>query len=48
MLLAALADGLVVFSRGMAIDLYRVGRPIIRKVLKMRIWVVPLDCLGRR
>ena len=26
--------------------LYRVGRPIIRKVSKVRIWVVPPVCLG--
>ena len=28
--------------------LYGVGRPIIRKVLKMRIWIVPPVCLGSR
>ena len=27
---------------------YRVGRPIIRKVLKIRIKVVPLVCFGSR
>ena len=27
---------------------YRVGRPIIRKVLKIRIWVVPPVCLASR
>ena len=29
-------------------DLYRAGRPIIRKVLKIRIWVVPPVCFGSR
>ena len=28
--------------------LYGVGRPIIRKVLKIRIWIVPPVCLGSR
>ena len=27
---------------------YTVGRPVIRKVLKTRIWVVPPACLGIR
>ena len=27
---------------------YRAGRPIIRKVLKIRIWVVHPVCLGSR
>ena len=27
---------------------YRVGRPIVRKVLKIRIWAVPPVCLGSR
>ena len=27
---------------------YSVGRPIIRKVSKIRIWVVPPVCLGSR
>ena len=27
---------------------YTVGRPVIRKVLKIRIWVVPPVCLGSR
>ena len=30
------------------IGTYRVGRPIVRKVLKIRIWAVPPVCLGRR
>ena len=28
--------------------LYRAGRPIIRKVLTIRIWEVPPVCLGSR
>ena len=28
--------------------LYTVGRPVIRKVLKIRIWGVPQACLGSR
>ena len=27
---------------------YTVGRPVIHKVLKIRIWGVPLACLGSR
>ena len=27
---------------------HRAGQPIIRKVLKIRIWVVPPVCLGSR
>ena len=30
------------------INIYRGGQPIIRKVLKIRIWVVPPVCLGSR
>ena len=30
------------------VHFYRAGRPIIRKVLKTRIWVVPPVCLGSR
>ena len=28
--------------------IYTVGRPVFRKVLKRRIWVVPPVCLGSR
>ena len=34
------------YNQGLWNLMYRAGRPIIRKVLKIRIWVVPPVCLG--
>ena len=39
-------EGEIVLSDGK--NDYTVGRPVIRKVLKTRIWGVPPACLGSR
>ena len=41
-------DTNVLFEGMWQVLIYRAGRPIIRKVLKIIIWVVPPVCLGSR